>query len=151
MKWRKTYRLPISNFQLPIAHCFVPYEPNRQSAIENRQSSLVVILDFRNGRKRYLNYLARRGQHLHARRRKCLGSFHTADLATHALPVSRYDLHVVFAIKRLQSRQCFGNFQVPTPYTLPRTKAKIQGPVGRDSALNSMRSPFVGLTGGVIV
>ena len=115
---------------------------------KNRKRSLVMILDLRDCRKRYLNYLASRGLHLHARCRECLSSFHTPDLAAHALAISRYDLHVVFSIKRLQSRQCFSNFQVPTPYTLPRTKAKVQGHVDRDSALNSMRSPFGGLAGG---
>jgi hypothetical protein len=34
---------------------------NRQSAIKNRPCSLVMILDLRDGRKRYLNYLASRG------------------------------------------------------------------------------------------
>jgi len=81
-----------------------------------------VVFDFGNRRKRNLHYLAVGALHLDAGSGECLSCFHAANDAADALSVDCNDLNIVFAIKRLQCRKCFGNFQVSFP---PKFKAVV--------------------------
>lgn len=75
----------------------------------------VMVFNFRDGGKGYLDDLAVSAFHLYAGSRECLSGFHAANYASHALSVQGHDLHVVFPEKRLQSRKCFSNFHVDIP------------------------------------
>lgn len=69
-----------------------------------------MIFNFRNIRKGNFHDLPVRNLHLYARRGEGLGSLHAFNCPAHPPAISRDDLHVVFAIKWLESRECFGNF-----------------------------------------
>src|SRR5258705_907770 len=73
---------------------------------------LIVIFYFRYRGKRYLYQLTVGAFHFHARSSKSLRSFHTPDRPTHSLAVKCNDLHIIFAVKRLESREGFGHFHV---------------------------------------
>ncbi len=75
----------------------------------------IVVFDFGDGRKRYLDDLAACALNLYAGRRQGLRGFHAADDAAHALTIDGYDLNVVFAVQWLQGCQRFCNFHVSPP------------------------------------
>jgi hypothetical protein len=72
----------------------------------------VVIFDFGDRRKRYLDNLAIGAFYLDAWSRECLSGFHAPDNAADALAVNRYDLNIVFAVQRLKCRKCLCDFHV---------------------------------------
>ncbi len=83
---------------------------NRQKAVSRKRShglrptgfgllpSGVVVFDFGDRGKRYLDDLAIGAFYLHAWSGECLSGFHAPDNAPHALAVKRYDLNIVFAV-----------------------------------------------------
>ena len=71
---------------------------------------LIVILDLRDRGEGYFDDLPIRTFDLYARSGESLGGFHTSNCAADAPAVNRDNLHVVLAIKWLQSRKCLGNF-----------------------------------------
>jgi hypothetical protein len=71
-----------------------------------------VVFDLSNGGKRYLNDLTIGAFYLNAWSGERLRGFHAPDNASHSLAVNRNYLNIVFAIQRLQGRQCFGYFHV---------------------------------------
>ena len=71
-----------------------------------------MIFDFSDRRERNLNYFAISALYLHAGSSEGLSGFHASDDAPHALAVNRYNLNIIFAIKRLKGRKCFGYFHV---------------------------------------
>jgi len=72
----------------------------------------VVVFDFGDRRKRYLDDLAIGAFYLHAWSGECLSGFHAPDNAPHTLAVNRHDLNIVFAVQRLKGRKCFRDFHV---------------------------------------
>jgi hypothetical protein len=70
----------------------------------------VMIDDFRDGRKWYLDNFATGHFHLQARRGQGLCGFHAADNAAHAIAVRGDDLHVIMAIEWLECCEGFGDF-----------------------------------------
>jgi hypothetical protein len=72
--------------------------------------SRIVVDDLNDRGKRNLDDLAVAAFHFHARRSQRLGHFHTAHHAAHADAVARDNLDIVLAVKRLQCRQCSGDF-----------------------------------------
>ena len=69
-----------------------------------------MVFDLRDRRKRYLHDLAICDLHLYAGSGEGLGGFHAPNCASDAPAVGRDNLHIVLAIKWLQSRECFGDF-----------------------------------------
>jgi hypothetical protein len=72
----------------------------------------VVVFDFGDRRKRYLDDLAIGAFYLHAWSGECLSGFHASDHTPHALAINRHDLNIVFAVERLKGRKCFRDFHV---------------------------------------
>jgi hypothetical protein len=68
-----------------------------------------MILDLRDRWKGYLHDLAVRDLDLYAGSGERLGGFHAPNCASHAPAVDRDNLHIVLAIKWLQSRECLGD------------------------------------------
>lgn len=69
-----------------------------------------MILDFHDRREGNFHDLAICDLDLYAGSGEGLGGFHAPDNATHAPAVGGDNLHIVLAIKRLESRECLGNF-----------------------------------------
>jgi len=69
-----------------------------------------MILNLRNCREWYFDYLSIRTLNLYAGSGECLGGFHALNCAAHTPSVDRDDLNVIFAVKWLQSCQCLGYF-----------------------------------------
>lgn len=69
-----------------------------------------MVFDLRYRRKRYLHDLAICDLDLYAGSGEGLGGFHAANCATHTPAVDRNNLHIVLAIKGLESRECFSDF-----------------------------------------
>ena len=72
----------------------------------------VMVLDFGDRRKWYLDDLAIGAFYLDAWSGEGLSGFHAANNAPDALAVNRYDLNIVFAVQRLKCCKCFGDFHV---------------------------------------
>ena len=75
-----------------------------------------MIFDFGDGGKRDLHDLAVRNLHFDAGSREGLRHLHAANRAAHPLAVDRNDLHIVLAVKWLQSGERLGYFH---DYILP--------------------------------
>ena len=60
--------------------------------------TVVMVFDFGDRGKRYLNDLAISAFDLDARGCECLSGFHAADKAPHALTIYSYNLDIVFAV-----------------------------------------------------
>jgi hypothetical protein len=78
----------------------------------------IMVLDLSDRGKRYLDYLAIRTLHLYAGGCEGLSRFHTANNATHALAIHRYNLNIVLAVKWLKGSKCLGNFHALIPPAL---------------------------------
>lgn len=94
-----------------------------------------MVFDLRDGRKGYLDDLSVCTQDFDAWRRERLGVLHAANRTADPPAVGSNDFHVVFTIKRLQSRQRLGYFH------LSHTSMRLNEPVAKDS-LNIL--PFNG-------
>src|SRR2546422_3799226 len=77
-----------------------------------RTSHQIMIFDFSNGGKGDFDDFAIRAFHFDAWSGERLGGFHAADDTPHALPIHRYNLHISFAVERLQGRKGFTDFHV---------------------------------------
>ena len=69
-----------------------------------------MVFDLGDGRERNLHDLPVRDLHLHAGRGEGLSRLHAPHCSSHAPAVRRDDFHVVFAIKRLECCEGFGDF-----------------------------------------
>lgn len=91
-----------------------PHRAERSLPVVRR----IMIFDFSNQRKRDFDDLAACAFHLDAWSCECLSCFHAADDAADAETVNRYDLNIIFPVKRLKGRQGFCDFHV---YLFPRS------------------------------
>ena len=85
-----------------------------------------MILDLCDRREGDLHYLAIRDLDFDAGRGEGLGRLHAPHFTAHSLAVGRNDLHIVFSVKWLQGRECFGYLH--TSILLATSNMPFQGP-----------------------
>jgi hypothetical protein len=72
--------------------------------------SRIVVDDLVNDGEWDFDYLAVGSFHLDGRGGQGLRGLHAADYAAHVFAVKRDDLDIIFAVERLQGRECFCDF-----------------------------------------
>lgn len=104
-------RLPRSSILINSAY----YTPSEAKDEIGLLTGNVVIFDLGDRREGDLYDLAIGAFDLHAGSGECLGGFHTFNCSAHSPSVSCNNLDVVFTVKRLQRRECFGYLHRPRP------------------------------------
>jgi hypothetical protein len=71
-----------------------------------------MVFNLGDRRKWNFDYLTIRAFDLYAGSCEGLSGFHAANDAPHSMAVKRYNLNVIFAVQRLQGRECLCDFHV---------------------------------------
>ena len=88
----------MENLPYVIFHNHFPFKTRIPAVCLLTSGLWVIVFDFSDLRKRYLNDVAVRAFHLDAWSGECLSGFHAPNNTPHALAVGRYNLDVVFAV-----------------------------------------------------